>query len=443
MKNLSTNIMQFLLLAFSVILIQSCQNSSNVDENIHLAEKLSKLKGVELSIEQTEDKYKQVYKLMIEQALDHDNPEGEKFLQKVYLSHLDINKPIVLSINGYSAERNRISELAKLLDANQVYVEHRFFGDSKPDNYNWKYLNIKQASADYHHIVELLKTIYKGKWVSTGISKGGQTTIFYRYYYPNDVTVSVPYVAPLNFSTQEPRVFDFLNNVGTKECRDKIFAFQKMFLTNRNKLLPLFKKNAIQKGYTFQLLGGINLAYEYSILEYPFAFWQWQFVSCNDIPTNMDNPQQIIEHLNKVDCISFFTDESVNYFRPFFYQGLTEIGMYTYDSKPFGDLIKYAHNPNFKFTMPKGYENAIFNEKLMLRINNWLQNYSKNFVFIYGENDPWYASGVHLIKGRTNNLMMIKKGGSHRTRIKSFTIEEQQQIADSLNKWLNIKTLIE
>ena len=436
MKQTKSITKQSVLLLFAILIMQACGQNSKIDENLRLPEKLARLKGVEFSTEQAEGAYKQVYKLMIEQPLDHNNPNGDKFKQKVYLSHLDLNKPVVLSINGYSADRNRISEPAKLLNANQVYVEHRFFGDSKPENYDWKYLNIEQASADYHHIVELLKKIYKEKWLSTGISKGGQTTIFYRYYYPNDVAASVPYVAPLNFSAEEPRIFDFLNKVGTKECRDKIFKFQKMFLANRDKLMPLFKKNAEEKGYTFNLLGGIDLAYEYSIMEYPFAFWQWQFVSCNEIPQTMDNPQKIIEHLNKVDCISFFDDKGVDYFRPFFYQGLTEIGMYTYNPKPFGNLIKYAHHPNFRFTMPKGYENAPFNDTLMHSINNWLQNKSKNFVFIYGGNDPWYAPGVRLIDGKTNDLMMVKKGGSHRTRIKSFTIEEQQQVLDSLNKWL-------
>ncbi|MCF6242448.1 MAG: peptidase [Bacteroidales bacterium] len=436
MKIISINIKYFLWLLLSIILLSSCKNTSTTNENISLKEKLDKLKGAKSSTEQAEEKYKQVYKLMIEQPLDHNHPDGEKFLQKVYISHLDVDKPVVLSINGYSANKNRISELAKLLDANQVYVEHRFFGDSKPGNYDWNYLNMEQASADYHHIVALLKTIYHGKWISTGISKGGQTTIFYRYYYPKDVSASVPYVAPLNFSAQEPRVIDFLKKVGTKECRDKILAFQKMFLANRDILMPAFKKNAELKGYTFHLLGGIDKAYEYSILEYSFAFWQWQFVTCNEIPSRIDDPDKIMEHMNKVDCISFFSDESVNYFRPFFYQGLTEIGMYTYDTEPFGDLIKYAHNPNFKFTMPKGFENAPFNEKLMRSINKWLQNDSKNFVFIYGENDPWYSTGVRLIKGKTNNLLMIKKEGSHRTRIKSFTIDEQKQILDSLNRWI-------
>ena len=32
--------------------------------------------------------------------------------------------------------------------------------------------------------------------LATGISKGGQATMFYRSYFPDDVDISVPYVAP-------------------------------------------------------------------------------------------------------------------------------------------------------------------------------------------------------------------------------------------------------
>jgi len=435
MRLLKTLAVSTVLLSFLLVLT-NCQTSSRVDENLRITEKLASLDGVSFVTESGDTAYRQVYKLMVEQPLDHNNPNGEKFIQKVYLSHLDLDKPVVLVLDGYSANRNRLFELTRFIGANQLYVEHRFFGDSKPDDYNWDYLNIEQAAADYHHIVQLLKTIYKEKWVSSGISKGGQTTIFYRYFYPDDVDASVPYVAPLNFAAEEPRIFDFLKKVGTKECRDRITRFQTMLLENKATLLPEFEKNARQKGYTFNLLGGLEKAYEYAVLEFSFAFWQWQYSSCDEIPENVDNPADIINYLEKIDVISFFTDNSVDYFRPFFYQGLTEIGMYTYDTEAFAGLLKYAQKPNFSFTMPKGYENASFNDTLMYSINKWMQNESDNFVFIYGEYDPWNAPAVQLIEGKTNDLKMVKPKGSHRTRIASFYEDEQKQIADSLNKWL-------
>ena len=430
-KSIIRNVALFAIL----FTVSSCSTTNTVDENLRLTEKLSKLKGVEFVTDSGDSLYKQSFKLMIEQPLDHNNPDGEKFTQKVYLSHLDINKPVVISINGYNVNRNRISELASFVDANQVYVEHRFFGESKPENYDYNYLNVEQAAADYHRIITLLKTIYKGKWISTGISKGGQTTIFYRYFYPNDVDISVPYVAPLCFSSPEPRVIDFLKNVGTKECREKIIHFQTMLLENKESLMPEFKANAKWKNYTFNIIGGIETAYEYAVLEYSFAFWQWQFIDCSQIPDNVNNPVAVIKNLEKVGCISFFSDGDVKAYQPYFYQAQTEIGIYTYDTEPFTGLLKYATKPSFEFTMPEGYK-AKFNDTLMLSINKWLQNKSENFVYIYGEYDPWSAPAVQLIEGKTNALKMVNPGGSHRTRISSFLENEQKQIADSLNKWL-------
>ncbi len=425
------------IILFSVLVtLSNCQTSDKADENLRITEKLATLEGVEFTTESGDTLYRQTFKLMIEQPLDHNKPNGEKFTQKVYLSHLDLNKPVVLYINGYDANYNRISELSRFIDANQVYVEHRFFGESKPENYDWNYLNIEQAAADYHKIIQLLKKIYKGKWVSSGISKGGQATIFHRYFYPNDVVASVPYVAPLCFAAQDPRIFDFLKNVGTKECRDKIIRFQTMLLENKDKIMPQFVANAEKKGYTFTILGGIKKAYEYAVLEYSFAFWQWQYSNCKEIPDNVNNPVQIIEHLEKVDCISFFTDKTVHVFQPYFYQALTEIGLYTYDTEPFAGLLEFAQKPDFNYTLPKGYK-AEFNDTLMQSINKWLQNESENFIYIYGEFDPWSAPAVQLIEGKTNALKMVKSGGSHRTRIASFYVEQQQQIADSLNKWLS------
>ena len=73
--------------------------------------------------------------IFIEQSLDHHNPEKGKFLQRVWLSVKDSakNYPVVMVTEGYSANRNYNSELSRLLNANQIIVEHRYFSESVPD----------------------------------------------------------------------------------------------------------------------------------------------------------------------------------------------------------------------------------------------------------------------------------------------------------------------
>jgi len=66
-------------------------------------------------------------------------------------------------------------EPTRLLDANQIIVEHRFFDDSRPSPADWTKLTIAQQAADDHRTVVALAQIYTGAWVNTGISKGGMT----------------------------------------------------------------------------------------------------------------------------------------------------------------------------------------------------------------------------------------------------------------------------
>ena len=65
-----------------------------------------------------------------------------------------------------------------------------------PDSLDYQYLNFEQVAQDYHHIRQLFDNIYNGKWASSGISKGGTTTIFYKYFYPNDVIKKADSVIP-------------------------------------------------------------------------------------------------------------------------------------------------------------------------------------------------------------------------------------------------------
>ena len=148
------------------------------------------------------------YDLLIRQPLDHQYPEKGVFYQWVQLRHKGFNNPMVIETNGYQMSKGR-NEVEQILDANNFSVEYRYFGKSVPDSLQWEYLTIEQATDDLHAIHELLKEIYKGKWISTGISKGGQTTIYYKYFYPDDVELAVPYVAPMDDSLEDPVFIHF------------------------------------------------------------------------------------------------------------------------------------------------------------------------------------------------------------------------------------------
>lgn len=395
---------------------------------------LKSLPDIEVKEIKADKNFIEAYEIMITQPIDHNNPDGPKFKEQLFLSHVDKEKPMAIELDGYDVN-NRTSELSKILNCNQIMVEHRYFGESVPEPFDWKYLDFKQAAADAHRIIELFKQYYKGKWISTGISKGGSTVIFHRRFYPDDVNVSVAYVGPINRSIEDQRVYEFIKDVSTQECRDNVKDFQFLCFKKRDQLYPMFIKNSEDKKLTYNIVG-YEKAYEYSVLEYSFAYWQWGKSNCSKIPDSTSSIEEIFEHLNVNGGFRYFDDTSISSNWPFFYQCYTNYGYYGYDITPFKDYLKYAdgHTP---FFIPPG-SNPTFDPEPMKDISNWVQTDAKNFIFIYGGNDPWSSTGVCLT-GRTNSIKMILPGGSHRTRIKSFSDKDQKLIYSKLEEWLDLK----
>jgi hypothetical protein len=425
-KRLSSSI----ILIFSIVFLISCHPKPKTAEEV-----LSQIAIID-SIKQiaNDSLFQSTYEVWFRMPLDHNNPNSPVFPLKAYYSHKDFGKPVVVVIEGYTIYTSGASELTRILDANQITIEHRFFDHSRPkDSIPWSYLNVHQAAADQHQIIEAFKPFYKGKWVSTGISKGGQATIYHRRFYSNDVDVSVPYVAPLAFSYEDTRVYDFLSKVGTDSCRKKIREFQIALFDKKKEIFPMFEELAKRRHWEFKM--GLDRAYDLSVLEYSFAFWQWG-ASCESIPNKWAPAQILFYHWVMVNPFTFFDDYDIENTRPFFYQSMTETGMYGYQVKPFSKYLKDTSNIIFTFAMPKGYSPK-FNPGAMKDIDSWIKDSGNYMLYIYGQNDAYTSLAVDP-GNKTNAIRMINPGGSHTTRISSFPPMMQDSIYTALEKWLNV-----
>jgi hypothetical protein len=424
-------ILKFSFVAFFSIIILNflaAQDSS-------LIQKLQKIEGVEINKLEDRAGFKEKYEINILQPLDPKKPDGKKFRQRVYLSHLDYSQPVVFVTEGYfakyAARPEYKNELSEILNANQIVVEHRYFGNSCPDSMDWKYLTVENAAADHHRICQIFKEIYNGKWISTGISKGGQTSIYYRWLYPNDVDATVAYVAPINFAVEDPRENEFLAKVGTKECRRKIFNFQKILFENKKEILNLFEKKTTENSLHFSI--GTESALDFMILEFPFSFWQWGNMQCSEIPQKGSSPDTMLTLLNNVVSIDEYSDENLAKYVPFYYQAAIELGYYGYDEIPFAQWLKEKDYNNMVFA-PKNTP-LDYQPNRMKEVDTWIQNKGNNIIYIYGSDDPWSASAARVTH-KTNALKIIKSGGNHTTRINNLPPEQSQLVIKTLQKWL-------
>ncbi|WP_066336179.1 S28 family serine protease [Flavobacterium crassostreae] len=379
--------------------------------------------------------YSESFQLILKQPLDHQHPEKGTFDHYIYLSHLDYNKPMVIETHGYDT-RNIKSEVSQLLNTNQVAVEYRFYGQSRPNPIPWEYLTNDQASADYHAIAVKLKELYKGIWISTGISKGGETALIYKSKYPNDVSISVPYVAPIINTLEDTRTNDRINTNGTASCRAKIVEFQRAILQNRAAIMTQFRNYATYYGITYNEVS-MDEALEYSVLEFPFSFWQWGH-SCSAIPSKTASATTLFNYLNQVAGVDFYGDYQYEKYLPSFYQHMAELGYYGFDFTPVKDLLTVVTSTSNNRFAPKN--TPAYNPNYIKEVRNYLETKGEKIMYIHGGLDPWGACLVNPNTSLDYKIMTLT-GGSHGTRIGSFPSSDQTMMITTLNRWLNEATL--
>ncbi|MEE1139874.1 MAG: hypothetical protein UHP25_00600 [Prevotella sp.] len=89
--------------------------------------------------------------------------------------------------------------------------------------------------------------------------------------------------------------------------------------------------------------------------------------------------------------------------------------------------------------LPKDAADVKFSPELYKRTVEYLTHNDPMMVYIYGDLDPWSASGVAglpFTKNKTNLHVYVCKGGSHRTRILSFPEPTRQEIINLISGWL-------
>lgn len=419
-----------LLLLLLLVIVSA--NASNKE----LYQKLCTLKGV-ITVDSLPSDYStEKYVVTIRQPLDHKHPEKGSFTQRVVISHEGFDRPTVLVTEGYGGDyalnpRYR-DELAGLFQTNTVFVEHRYFSGSVPDTVDWQYLTAQNSASDLHLITTLFKQIYPQKWISTGISKGGQTALIYRAFFPNDVDITVPYVAPVSRSAEDGRHEPFLNVVGDKKTRQAILSFQREVLKRRGEIIPLLEKFCMEKQLSFRI--SMNEVLDYCVLEYSFAFWQWG-TPASQIPANSATTEVLFKHLTEISGPDYFATGQPT--QAFFIQAARELGYYGYDIEPFKDLlfIRTAKDYLQRIMLPEGIT-IQFQPELYKKLTNFIETSDPRLIFVYGEYDPWTSVGITKLDGKKNMFVAIQPKGSHRARINTLPDSLRDKVIKTINLWL-------
>ncbi len=144
-----------------------------------------------------------------------------------------------------------------------------------------------------------------------------------------------------------------------------------------------------------------------------------------------------IHKLKKAGILNAFSVESQSYYLPFLVQAYQEIGYYNFDVDSLKSQLNYVTDPSNAVFLPDSLRLPYLDNQ-MEKVHHWLENNGNNFLYIYGELDPWRSTSPNP-DSRTNALKMVLKKGSHATRLKDFTEEEQKRALDLIKKWMRVE----
>lgn len=198
----------------------------------------------------------------------------------------------------------------------------------------------------------------------------------------------------------------------------------------------MFEKYCNDKKYVFN--APLAEIFDYSVFEYAFAFWQWG-EDINKIPAREADDKTVFDYWINMCEPDYFTNYNAT--ASFDVQAARELGYYGYYTKPFKKYLSIRTAKGYlkKLMVPKGAENVKFSPALYNHTVEFLTKNDPKMLYIYGDIDPWGASGIYglpFTKNKKNLHVYMCHGGSHKTRILSFPEPTRQEIISLIGGWL-------
>ncbi len=388
---------------------------------------------------------KPFFVLRYRQPADHKNPSGETFEQRVTLWHRGFDRPTVLHTTGYGGVGGAFtSEPTRLVDGNQLNTEQRFFNNSTPAGQDWSKLSIWQAASDHHRIVAAFeKALYGGRWVSTGASKGGMTSVYHRRFYPNDVDATVAYVAPQDVINTKDSYVEFIQQAGTdRSCNAALRGMQRNALLRRPAMVAKLSAYAAENGLTYDdTFGSADRAFEAAVLDTPFAFWQYGTQAlCPSVPgTSAATDQEIFDFIDAIAGWGFYSDEGTAPYLPYFHQATKQLNWPNVAERTswLNGLLRYKEAGDAPAAVPDEIEPR-HEPFAMGDVDRWLKRDGRRMMFVYGENDPWSAERFEPGRGTRDSHWYWVRQGNHGSNIGQLPAAERDQATAILQGWMGV-----
>ncbi len=405
----------------------------------------------------------------------------------LYCTGYALYQPFVDSPDDtFKKEANSCAEeIANRYRANYISIEHRYYAFSAPSQCwtNLDDLRAKEAAEDFHNLVVALKKVLKGKWVMSGVSKGGITTLLQHTFHPEDMDIYVPYSAPFFDSDRDTTMQTYwYQNGWNQELLDMFMSIRQTGISDST-IYNIFYKmtfggntsdahadtiygsyltNVALFGYeehTYsdtasirkQLYKNTSVMQQYGFTNYCDTVYAYMFDRCTfsldsfgrwidtlrAYPDAKQMPRRKVARRRAFEPFGITEDEwwvrqngKIVDNHAYSYQAKCELGYYDLRYNLIvGEQAAPAWNAAYKkyvgvlrnFETP-WCKNLTFNRSLYDRAMTATQNATKPIILIYGEDDTWTGAAVKdaFING-TNVKKFILPAQNHSVTFSSNT----------------------
>jgi hypothetical protein len=380
------------------------------------------------------------YDLALEQPRDHENPADGVFTQHAYLLVLDdspATAPFVIETHGYSLyDIGRPHELSTLLGASELGVEYRYNGDSVADDPPHEDLTPRQGAADAHRWFTLLSPFFRGRWISTGASRGAEVAMHHRFLYPGEVAGTVAYALPDIDGPNDARYGESLRSIGPASCQTALEAVQRAMLgTRRAEMIE--RVAAYSEGYT--RVGGAERALEASVVELAMAFWQaygyYEEVTCDRIPAPdaaIDDLWNLLLYSGSIDLAE---DATITYLEPYYVLARRYEGYPALPSAHLADLLTFPVVNLEEGYLPAGVT-ATYDGAFDSEFDAFMETESTRVLQTYGGYDSWARARFTPNDAREHHAFAVEAQGHYVAQsISSLTPSDLERVTTILRAW--------
>jgi hypothetical protein len=408
-----------------------------------LLEKLNAIPGLTVVQERPTTTGARFFLLTYEQPVNHLRPSKGTFLQRVSLYHQGFDRPTVLYSSGYNySSIPSTTEVTRLVEGNQLNIEHRFFLPSRPDPADWRDLTIFQQASDDHRLTRAFADLYPGRWLRTGGSKGGMQATYHQRFYPHDIDGLIAYVAPNDAIDSHDAYIGFLENVGDDPgCRQRLKEVQRQALIRRDEIVPMIVEQLGPDAFD-EVMGTPEKALEILVTEMPFTFWQFgaqeqcELVPAADAPT-----EDIFFFLDALPGFFFFADDFILRFEPYYFQAGTQLGYPQVAVAHIAPLLLYPGADVPRSFVRAEIDMPPFQPLAMLDIDLFVRFAGRRMMFLYGELDPWgaerFAPGPHSV----DSFVYVVPGGNHGARIADLPPSQADAAIATIRRWAGLAAI--